>query len=613
MIATPRVRAAVAALAALLASAPLAAQAPTIQRLDPPSWWAGHSVNPVRVMVRGTNLAGARVNCGSLRCGAPRVSASGTTAFVDVAIPAGTAPGARTHQGRTAPRRASARVMINAPLPRAGRFQGFGPQDVIYLVMVDRFANGDTTNDEPAVSRGLTDRARPKYYHGGDLAGLRAKLPYLKQLGITAVWMTPVYDNVNTPNAKQAEQGVAVTDYHGYGPTDHYAVEEHFGDLPTLKGLVDDAHALGLKVILDFVANHVGPDHPWVNDLPTPTWFNGTPAEHLNNTWQVWSIADPHATAARRDHTLKGWFANVLPDVNQDDPEGRRYIIQNTLWWVGMTGIDGLRQDTWPYVPRSFWTDWMAAIKREYPAMRAVGEVWDGDPTVLRFFEGSRTGFDGVRTGVDALFDFPLHYPMRRAFANGESLDDLVKMLGRDHLYDAPERLVTFLGSHDVSRFMSEAGATPEGLQLAFTFQLTARGTPLIYAGDEIGMPGGADPDNRRDFPGGWPRDPRNAFTASGRTPAEQATWTHVHALLALRAARPDLATAPMTVLAASEQLLAYTRGRTLVVLNNGKAPAEVELPAASVTRVALGGCTAAAPTGATVRVKVPARTGCVY
>ncbi len=556
----------------------------------------------MRVLVRGTHLTGATMRCAAVRCGTPKVNAAGTAAFVDVTIPRTLAAGPQPIELRTAGGTARATWRIDAPLTRAGRFQGFSPNDAMYLAIVDRFANGDPGNDDPAISAGLLDRVKGRYYHGGDLAGLRHRLPYLKELGITAIWVTPLYENMNTPNVKQAIGGNPVTDYHGYGATDLYALEERFGDLPGFKALVDEAHTLGLKIILDMVANHVGPDHPWVADPPTPTWFNGTVARHLNNNWQVWTIADPHATDEIRATTLKGWFANVLPDLNQDDPEVARYLIQNTLWWTAMSGIDAIRQDTWPYVPRTFWRDWMTAIKREYPGMRVVGEVWDGDPSVLAFFEGSRPRSDGVSARVDALFDFPLFYALRKAFANGNSLAELTRMIGRDHLYDAPNQLVTFLGLHDVPRFMHERGATTEGLQLAFTFLLTARGTPLVYYGDEIALPGGDDPDNRRDFPGGWTSDARDAFTAAGRTAAERAVFDHVRALLHLRRERPGLATSPMQMLVETDSVLAYRRGATVVLLNNGPIPTDVAVPVAALGAPVLGGCVVRAERAGAVR-----------
>jgi glycosidase len=604
----------VAVAAAIVTAMPrLLAQAPTVEKVEPPNWWAGHSINPVRVLVRGSHLAGARATCGGLTCNAPKVSVAGTYAFVDVTIPAGTPAGSYPITLRTPGGRVEAPFTVSPALPRAGRFRGFGPEDVIYLIMPDRFANGDTMNDRPAKSPGLIDRTKPRYYHGGDLAGVRQKLPYLKSLGITAIWLNPIYDNNDRLNERETYDGQPITDYHGYGAVDFYAVDEHLGDLASVKQLVDEAHRMGIKIILDMVANHTGPYHPWVNDSPTPTWFHGTAAKHLANTWQVWTLADPYATPAMREATLDGWFIDILPDLDQSDPEVARYLIQNTLWWAGVSGIDGIRQDTWPYVPRTFWRDWMTAIKREYPRMDVVGEVFDGDPSLVSFFQGGRRGWDGIDTRVDALFDFPLLFPLRRAFAEGKSLREVAQMLARDHLYPAPGSLVTFLGNHDVGRFMNEPGATVDGLRLAYTFLLTVRGTPLLYYGDEIALPGGGDPDNRRDFPGGWSGDTHNAFDASGRTPTEQAVWSHVHRLLELRAQRADLRTARMEHLVAGEQSFVYRRGRTVVALNNDSVVATIRVPVAALPDDALGICPRPRAENGAVTIVVPRRSGCIF
>jgi glycosidase len=541
------------------------------------------------------------------------VNAAGTYAFVDVTIPAGTSPGSYPISIRTDGGTVAAPFTVSPALAAAGRFQGFGPNDVVYLIMPDRFANGDPSNDSPPKSPGLIDRTKGRYYHGGDLAGVRQKLPYLKSLGITAIWLNPIYDNNDTLNERERYDGEAITDYHGYGAVDFYAVDEHLGDLAAFKQLVDDAHRAGIKIILDMVANHTGPYHPWVNDSPTPTWFHGTQAKHLANTWQVWTLADPYSTPAMREATLDGWFIDILPDLNQSDPEVSRYIIQNTLWWAGVSGLDGIRQDTWPYVPRTFWRDWMTAIKRQYPAMTVVGEVFDGDPSLVSFFQGGRRGWDGLDTRVDALFDFPLLFPMRRAFGEGKSLREVAQMLSRDHLYPNASALMTFIGNHDVARFMNETGATVDGLELAYTFLLTVRGTPLLYYGDEIAMPGRGDPDNRRDFPGGWTGDARNAFEAAGRTPAEQAVWSHVQRLLQVRAQRPDLRTARMEHLVAGEQSFVYRRGRTVVALNNDTAAVTIRVPASSLGEDALGVCARPRAESGGVTIVVPKRSGCVF
>jgi glycosidase len=617
-----------AALAAQAAATPpaaaqpaAAAAAPVVTKVDPPDWWANHSLNPVRLMVHGSNLQGARLACGRMRCGAPKVSASGRYLWVDVTIPRGTAPGAYPLALTTAAGRASVPFAVDRALPRAGRYAGFDANDVIYQIMPDRFANGDTANDRvgDAALNGRGDApGGARLYHGGDLRGIRQRLPYLKALGVTTLWINPIYENANRVNPRADYQGRATSDYHGYHAMDFYGVEDHFGTLAEFRTLVDEAHAQGLKVMLDMVANHVGPLHPWVDDPPTPTWFNGTPAQHQSNNWQIWTIADPWGTPALRAQTLGGWFAGTLPDLNQDDPEVSRYIIQNTLWWVAKSGMDAIRQDTWPYVPRSFWQPWMRAIRAEYPRLRVVGEVYDGDPTVVSFFQDGRRQFDGLTDQADALFDFPLHFTMRRAFGEGRALKEVVQMLGRDHLYPSPDMLSPFLDNHDVSRFMDEPGATTDGLKLGLTFLLTTRGVPLLYYGTEIAMPGSGDPDNRRDFPGGWPGDARSAFDARGRTAAEQDVWAHTQRLLQLRAANADLRTGRTTHLLVTDQQVVYRRGRTVVAINNDTARVELRVPASEASglearRDALGACAAPRREGAELVLAVPRRAGCIF
>ena len=598
---------------AMSVACPLYAQTPTVSKVEPPNWWANHSINPVRLLVRGTNLGGAKFDCPKLTCSRVATNSAGTYAFVDVAIPHGAVAGAYPLTLRTGAGRATVPFTLSAPLSAVGRFQGFGSNDVMYLLMPDRFANGDTTNDRPQGQTDLIDRAKGRYYHGGDLAGVQQRLPYLKDLGITAIWLNPLYDNNNELNRKEVYDGQPVTDYHGYGATDFYGVEEHFGTVPQFKQLVDAAHKVGIKIILDMVANHTGPYHPWVKDAPTPTWFHGTEESHLNNDWQTWTLADPNATAEMQRKTLDGWFVNILPDLNQDDPEVSRYIIQNTLWWVGVSGMDGIRQDTWPYVPRPFWRDWMTAIKKQYPALKVVGEVLDGDPAMISFFEGRRTSFDGVRTGVDKMFDFPLHFAIRRVFGEGQSIRAIGQLLAHDQLYRDPTSLVTLLGLHDVHRFMNERGATVAGLKLAYTLLLTIRGTPLIYYGDEIAMPGGNDPDNRRDFPGGWHADARSTFAASSRTADEQAVFAHVQQLLALRAARAGLRGSHTEHLFIDDRVFVYRRGGTVLALNNDRAAVTVEIAGTVAAKDALGVCAAPEKRGTQSVITIPARSSCMF
>ena len=570
---------------------PALAAPPVVTRVEPPDWWTGHSLNPVRLLISGHDLAGANVEApGGLETSNVHVNEAGTFVFVDVRIPSDRRPGFVPLVVVTPEGRATAPFSVQPLLPRARRFAGFSPDDVIYLLMPDRFANGNRANDDPTISRGLWDRRKPRDYHGGDFAGVRNHLSYLRDLGVTALWLTPWYDNVNhlnqlekyAANNRRSDAGEPSTDYHGYGAVDFYGVEEHFGTLKELRALVDAAHARGLKVIQDQVANHTGPYHPWTTNPPTPTWFNGTVANHLENSWQTWTIAATNPPADKLKSTLEGWFINLLPDLNQNDPETATYLIQNSLWWLGQAGLDAVRQDTLPYVPRTYWSRWTAALKREYPHLTVLGEMWDGNPALVSFFQGGRARFDGVDSGVDTLFDFPLFYAIRDVFAQGQPMTRLSQTLAADTNYVNARVLVTFLGLHDTPRFLSEPGATRAGLQLAFTFLMTTRGTPLIYYGDEVAMRGGGDPDNRRDFPGGWREDTHNAFRKSGRTTEEEAVHAQVQKLLSLRRQLEPLRRGELRELVATGAIYAFSRvtpGKSVVVaFNNAAQPAILTL-----------------------------------
>jgi glycosidase len=570
------------------ASLCLAQTAPEVLKVEPPNWWIGHSINPVRVLIRGRNFQGARVEAvgAGLKTGLVRVNASGTYIFVDVVVDAEAKAGRRALRITTASGSVETPFEILEPLARANRFQGFSPDDVLYLIMIDRFADGDRENNDPPQSRGLYDRAHKFRYHGGDLQGIINRLPYLKDLGVTAIWLTPWYDNVNHPDEIEKKEGGTTTGFHGYGAIDFYGVDEHFGTLAKLRELVEEAHKVGIKVIQDQVANHTGPYHPWVDDSPTPTWFNGTREKHLKNVFQTWVLHDPRPEAQIKRETMEGWFLDFLPDLNQADEEVKRYLIQNTLWWIGITGLDGIREDTWQYVPNEFWRDWTAAIKREYPRFRVVGEVKDGDVVHVSFFQGGRVRFDGIDSGLDTLLDFPLFYAVRHAFAEGKDVREVAQTLSKDYIYTNPDTLVTLLGGHDDGRFMSEKNASIAGLKLANTFVLTTRGTPQLYYGDEIAMTGPDEPTTRKDFPGGFPGDTRNAFSKQGRTAAEQDVFEHVRKMARLHAELEPLRRGALLNLHVSAQQYAYARtterSSVIVVINNDTKAANVEFDVSS-------------------------------
>jgi glycosidase len=499
---------------------------PRITKIDPPNWWVGFKPE-VMLLMTGQNLESAKVRCEhpGVRVLRSKTTAEGKYLFAWLHIEREIPGGAAKLQIETP----AGNTEVDFPIAQResvqGKFQGFSPDDVIYLIMTDRFADGDPSNNNPSVSPGLYDRSRPRAYHGGDFRGIQEHLDYLRDLGVTTIWLTPIVDNDNS----------SAQDYHGYGAVDEYAVEEHFGTLKDLQALVAAAHEKGMKLILDFVPNHVGPRHPWAQSPPEPDWFHGTKEHHLVSSGDFQYLTDPHAPPRYSRNVVDGWFANVLPDLNQENPDVAEYFIDNALWWAEETGMDGYRLDTFPYVSRQFWSQWHQVLEQAYPQMTTVGEVFNSDPAITSFFAGGRTREDGIDSGVTTVFDYPFYTVLRQVVLQDAPPAGIVGILAQDQLYPHPELLVPFLGNHDVSRLASAKGISIEKLKLAFSILLTMRGTPELYYGDEIGMTGGDDPDNRHDFPGGFPGDKQDAFLESGRTSEQQEIFSHVQTLLRLR------------------------------------------------------------------------------
>ncbi len=587
-----------------------AGQAPAVHKIDPPNWWVDFAPK-LTLLLTGENLSGAQVATTSrtVTVLGSDASANGHYLFVRLQVsssnPATPQLEVRTIYGST-----TVRLPLLSRADSRGRFEGFSQDDVIYLIMPDRFADGDLSNDKPPGSTGGYDRNNAMAYHGGDLRGIQEHLGYLHDLGVTTLWLTPVWKNTDS-------------DYHGYHVVDFYALDDHMGSMQDYQSLVADAHRLGMKVLIDYVVNHTGPHHPWANDPPTPTWFHGTPEHHLAPAYTFDGLVDPHASPREYINTLDGWFAGKLPDLNPDDPELAIYLAQNAMWWTEIAQLDGFRLDTFPYSTRKFWRGWHERLHQVYPQMNDVGEVSDSDPAITAFFEGGRRQFDDIDSGLATVFDFPLESALRDVVIRGAPMQKIVDVLRSDELYPHPEMLVTFVGNHDKPRFVSETGSTPAKLKAAFSLLLTLRGVPQIYSGDEIGMPGGEDPDNRRDFPGGFPGDPHNAFTAGGRTPEQREIFTHVQSLLMLRKAHPALRTGKQSHLGWDNNYYAFLREsneeKLMVIYNNAPKTLDLDIPIDNTPLetahrlLAVFGDVSAKLVAGKVRVSLPAETLVVF
>jgi glycosidase len=565
-----------------------AAAGPCVDKVDPPNWWAG--LPSPMLLLHGAHLRKAKFTISGTAVSIERskVSANGRYAFLWLKTHNAPSQDVRIHV-----RAGSGSITVRYPLNqrKPAKNSGFSSADAMCLILTDRFADGDLSNDHFPTGFGAVDRTNPTGWHGGDLRGIEQHLDYLQQLGITTVWITPTYENSNEPHA-----------YHGYDATDMYAVDPHFGTLADYEHLGAALHARGMKLVLDLVPNHVGPAHLWAFDPPMPDWFHGTPIDHRRAKSNFEALVDPSANRQAALDVLDGWFSNVKPDLNQDNPLVEKYLIQNAVWWVEYAGLDGLRLDTFPYVPRTFWHDFHATLHQLYPHLTTVGEVFNHDPAITSFFAGGAPRL-GVDSGLDTPFDFPMFSTLRNVLINGAAMTDLDELLRKDSLYPHPERLVPFLGNHDTGRFLSEPGATPVKMKMGFALLTTMRGMPQIYSGDEIAMRGGKDPENRHDFPGGFPGDTTSAFTEQGRTPEQQDMYTTVSALLHLRAAHASLKSGQQKDVFADQSAFAFVRAsdiktgctaahaedRILVVANRADQPRELTLP---LKDSALEGCT---------------------
>ena len=337
------------------------ANAPVVTKVEPPSWWI-NLTSEVMLLVTGHHLEATEVACNlrTIVVERTRATAGGDYLFVWLKIGTGTKSGTVVCRATTPTGTTSFELPLANRAMKLGRFQGLSREDVIYLIMPDRFANGDPSNDEPAEARGMHDRSNPRAYHGGDLRGIREHLPYLKDLGLTTLWLTPILKNG------------AAQDYHGYGAVDLYAVDPHFGTIQDYQELVAAAHKQGMKIFFDLVPNHVGPKNPWVIDPPLPDWFHGTSQHHADSSagikgtfygktnQQVISndpfeeLVDPHAPPRLSRNLTEGWFFNILPDLNTENPTVAEFLLQNSIWWAETSGLTAIVWTLFPMFPGSF-------------------------------------------------------------------------------------------------------------------------------------------------------------------------------------------------------------------------------------------------------------------
>ena len=562
-----------AVLAVSLACLPQAAYPKTAltDKVEPANWWVGMSNPKLQILLHGKGIGKANV-----KLAYPGVTLTGTRPcespnylFLNLEIAPSAKAGKFSIEVSLGKETELIPYALNEKPSRQNRIQGFTSADVLYLIMPDRFANGNPANDSPSELKEKANRQDPWGRHGGDLAGISNNLNYFSNLGVTALWLNPVQEN-------DMDKG----SYHGYAITDLYKIDPRLGTNEEYKAFCDKAHAQNLKVVMDLVANHIGLEHMWMKDMPFKSWVH--PAGVRSN-FRATIVADPYASSQDSNTMLNGWFSDHMPDLNQADPVLATYLIQNTIWWIAYSGLDGIRMDTWPYPDKTFMANYITAIEAEFPGFMTVGEVWVDDVALEAFFKKGGAYRKGYTPALRSVTDFPLRHAMQRAFNEKEGWDNglmrLYNTLALDFQYDRPDQNVIFLDNHDLDRFANEIKSDLDKYKLALTFLLTTRGTPEIYYGMEIMMVGGGpDSEKRHDFPGGWAGDKSNVFTGQNLDSLQKATLAFTKQLLNLRKKTPVLANGKLKHFVPNENVYVYFRSngsQTVMVVLNGNEKAK--------------------------------------
>ena len=538
-------------------------------KIEPPYWWVGMEHPFLEVMVYGENMASfsAAIQHPGVTLLQTRKVENPNYLFLYLHIDPATSPGeiellfTSPQENRILPYRLDDRSSM------ASGAAGLDASDLIYLIFPDRFANGDPSNDAIAGMNDVrVDRDSMFIRHGGDIAGIRQRLDYLDDLGATALWINPLVEN-NQPKES----------YHGYAATDLYRIDPRFGSNDDYKALVEDAHSRGMKIIVDVVYNHWGDRHWIYNDLPDSSWFNFWP-EYTRTSYRATTLFDPYIHPSEKKKFAEGWFDHHMPDLNQQNPQLANYLIQNSIWTIGHFGVDAFRIDTYAYPDQLFMRDLANRIRLEFPSFFLFGETWvHGTPTQAWFTERNGT-LKPIDSRLQSVTDFQLYYAIQDAlnkdFGWTEGSARIYYTLAKDILYRDASRNVTFLDNHDLSRIYSILGEDTEKLKMALGFLMTTRGIPSLYYGTEIGLKNFADPDGkvRQDFPGGWSDDERNAFSAAGRTPEEEAIFSYTRALARYRKANPELFKGDLVHFVPEKGIYVYFRqggGKTLLCIFN--------------------------------------------
>lgn len=547
--------------------------ATVIKKVAPAFWWAGMKNTQLQVLLYGNRISSAEVSISSkditLQEVVKQENPNYLLLYLDLSEAAPQHFDILLEQGK---KRTVVPYELKQRKKGAAEVAGFNSADVLYLIMPDRFANGDSSNDIiPGMLEAKIDRNDSFARHGGDLAGIGEHLDYLTDLGVTSVWLNPIQEN----DMKEGS-------YHGYAITDYYQVDRRFGSNEDFRDLVEKAHAKGLKVVMDMIFNHCGNENYLFKDMPSKEWFNYK-ANYVQTSFKTATQLDPYASACEKKIAADGWFASVMPDFNQRNRHVAAYLIQNSIWWIEYAGINGIRQDTHPYADFDMMADWCKAVNEEYADFNIVGETWLNSNVLVSYWQKDSRLTTPKNTNLRTVMDFPLMEHMNRAFDeettdwNG-GLCRLYEYLCQDIVYADPMNLLTFLDNHDTSRFYRSDADTKnlDRYKQALTFLLTTRGIPQIYYGTEILMAGDkakGDGALRCDYPGGWQNDATDCFDPTNRTALQAEAFNFLQRLLRWRKGNDVIAKGALKHFSPAYGIYAYERrhgNKSVAIFLNG-------------------------------------------
>ncbi|NOY37803.1 MAG: glycoside hydrolase family 13 protein [Chlorobi bacterium] len=550
------------------------------ERVEPPFWWAGMKNPHLQLMVYGKHISLTQVAVSEYPGVALKAVSTLTSPdylFIDLDISPDALPG--TFKITFTSRKGTSSEYIYKLEERdsgSSRRQGFNASDVIYLAMPDRFANGDPANDEvDGMFEGL-NRTDPLGRHGGDLQGVINHLDYIRDMGFTVLWLTPVLEN----NQLQGS-------YHGYATTDFFKVDPRLGTNELYRELGRQARIKGIKLIMDMIFNHCGSNHWWMKNPPSEDWINHYPGFVPTNHRHTVN-EDPHVSQYDHGQMTDGWFVPAMPDLNQRNPFLATYLIQNSIWWIEYAHLAGIRMDTYPYPDKWMMAEWNRRVLEEYPHFNIVGEEWSMQPGIIAYWQRGQHNRDGYQGNLPSLMDFPLQNALVSALTEPENWNSgwikLYDALAMDFLYPDPGNLVVFSDNHDMPRFYMQVGMNQSLFRMGLSYILTTRGIPQIFYGTEILMThteGNGHGVIRKDFPGGWENDTINAFTGQNLATDASSTQQFVKKLLNWRKKQPVIHSGKLIHFAPVNGTYTYFRvnenNRIMIVMN--KNSESVSLP----------------------------------